>query len=714
MQQAVKVKKAVAVAVAVCLLCVSGPGISESAQAKAAESVLVITSAPYADVSALSERLADVGYCSGNSLHVVHLAGDFAQCIGQLESFFSDEGIRERRWIVVAVGASALHLRWLLNSDAEIPVDDVVYVAAPNAGSVTAEMLYGEAMVRQVVNYRAQRDMHRRTADPRWSRPDYRCSVSYVAHRSRGLFEPLYHNFLVQEQLSLSPTGPESARSFLGWLAHRYPGRLKGYLLDSETPVSWDRSLCQLQAQTAGRTLSWGYHDLLAATVARFTYTASESAIGAMTEDMLEDVPLARDWRSALMEFARRRLMRFARNYLLPRLSIWARHRAVDWLQRQLEVDEAVLMYQIPARVEIQWNDTSLPVPANQLMRHMVDAEADSLQSAVIEHSVVVEAPNWLQLVYPDIGPNDWWTEIESASRVHPGGEARRVFLPVGGGVGRSERVAEEVLSCIKERPTDPGSQTQQRLTLDEMPVPGAGSVWDGDSRDPQVDEPDSEAWSDSAAACTEQSVSQPDGQGTGEIPHVRAVYRNKSTTLKSERRIVHSYWLWDFGDSTQAVDHSPRNTRGEKKHEFPGPGQYEVSAVSHASDGSTIRKQNWLVEVADDADDYRRTFSYQTAEEVVPGIELLGPSAWMTGKPAEYELVVDVDPPKQVRDLEVVCYPGCEFAVTWERPGQFWVKGAVNLRYSWQFADGTSRYFSVIYTEEKPVEVMATSLLDR
>ena len=60
--------------------------------------------------------------------------------------------------------------------------------------------------------------------------------------------------------------------------------------------------------------------------------------------------------------------------------------------------------------------------------------------------------------------------------------------------------------------------------------------------------------------------------------------------------------------------------------------------------------------------------------------------------------------------NLSVYYYPGEVFRVLWERPGTFTVRAAVNLRFSYRFPE-RSVYVSVIYTEEKEVEVMATSV---
>ncbi len=698
-----------------------------SAYNPSAEGVFVVASSPYNDVSELTKALEELGFCSHKgTLKLLPLSGSFADKVAQLKDYERTELPDGLQWRIVSVGGSSLPVRWWLTEEGTSSrVSQVVYVAAPNKGSVTAEMIYGELRSQGALQYRSATGLQRRTRDPQWSRPAFTTIDEYLALRGRNLFEPLYYQFLVREKLSLESTGPESARSFFGWLAMNYPARLANYLSDAETPLQWDGRIKGLHSGSPGRMLTWGYLDFLSAAAARYSYTTSIAPQKVLTEDIITDIPVVGDWRAAVLEFVRRRLTRFARQYVLPRLGIWSRHRALNWLQEQMHVNENTLLYQIPGEISIPWSGGELTIPANQLLSDLRKREENSTTPTIQQNAIALRAPNVLKIANADVGPNDWWTELHSASMTPTGtASGREVFVPVGGAAGSDEQVAAEVTRTLGFQSASAGSMRLSRRLLQAVEHL-IQMLWNSESSETNYNE-DYEAYFEDSMekgrapvkkgkAATSSEMEEPaESTSTEQIPQITAVYRNKNTTLKSQSRLYHTHWVWDFGNGERYVCDDSSNISGEKVYEFEGAGQYPVSATSFASDGRELQNHEWLITIPEDASTYEKLFQYNTVEEIVPDIQLLGPAAWVTGKPAHYQLDVQVDPPQQVENLQIVCYPECRFEVVWERPGEFEVKGAVNLRYSWRFPDGTSKYFSVIYVEKCSVEVLGTTLLNR
>ncbi len=675
---------------------VAGP--VTAAPAGSDERVLLVTAPPYLDVSTLERALVDAGW----EVVTVCLDGSFASGVRSLEQLTADpEGFD-----VVAVGAAALPVRWWLEREGRgFVAANLVLVAPTGAGSVAADALYAEQLAARVERYRSERDMYRTEEAPRWARPEYVGLKHYVAQRSRDLFEPLYGSYLTSQHMSLLPAGLEGAVGFLGWASARYPARLPTYLTDAGVPVSWDGTLAELELGEPGRFLSWGYVDLLSALTARRTYLTMVPATRVLGEDLLLDVPVGPDWKTMLIEFARRRALRFVRDYIMPNLANRGRQEALGWLEQQLDLGEEVLLYQLPRWVTVPGPEGPLEIPANQLIGR-IDSPGGGAGESGTASAVLATAPNWWQIFNPHIGPNDWWTEAQSA-RSGVAGDVVELFTTVGGRAGRDEDIAAAAVELLGGGAHGPqpsavmdllGRFADAILSLaTRLRYPGLAGA---DAQDLKGDRRD------------EQTGVGP-GDVEEEIPEIRATYRNKSTTLKTERRISHAAWAWDFGDEGERLDADPANLSGEVAHTYREAGQYEVTARSLAADGTALVEGQWSVAVPSEG--WTEVFPYDTARELIPEITLSGPAAWVVGRPARYRVEVELDPvPGPVENLQIVIYPAEEFDVVWERPGTFQVTGAVNLRYSWRRVDGSSRYFSVIFTEERPVQVLATSLTGR
>ncbi len=689
--------------------------------AAADRKVVIFTAPPYSDVSLLAEELRS----TGASVRVHRLTGCFSAGVSEVQGVVTRSG--SDRLDVVAVGGSALPLRWALEQDHVVRerVEHLVLLASPNRGAIGAEAIYSQRLTAEVEQYRLERAMYRREEMPAWKRPEYYCLVSYLADRSRELFEPLYHNYLVSDRMSLAPAQVETASGYMSWLTQNYSGRLEPYLTDASTPVQWRGTLQELEGSDPGRILSWGYVDLVAADLTRFTYFSTLPAGRALSEDVLEDVTITGDWRSMAVEFLTRRALRFVQDYIAPQAYRTGRWAGVQWFQRQTDLADAVLLYQLPEQISIPCRGDRLWVPVNDLLQRMNAAGSPSPDGVVI-----LEAPNWWQLVDAGVGPNDWWTETVAAAA--PGGASvsEEVFVPTGGRPANDEEAVAAVLRLLEM----PGGAAGGGHPVWHWAARGAdvlmglwtrvrGSGAPPDSYDQEVQrqeedggilsrhaDPGDLAGEDDGGDVDEGAVIAAGETEQEEIPSISATYRNKSTTLKSDRRLPHDAWLWDFGDGDSVLVEDPNNVSGSMEHRFSGPGEYEVTAHSTAADGTVLREIEWDVQV-EEANKLEE-FSYATAAEIVPLIDLHGPRKWVVGRYAEYSVDARLDDlPEEVENLQIVIYPGEKFRVTWERPGTFQVKAAVNLRYSWRFADGTSRYFSVIYTDSHPVEVLATGL---
>ncbi len=230
-------------------------------------------------------------------------------------------------------------------------------------------------------------------------------------------------------------------------------------------------------------------------------------------------------------------------------------------------------------------------------------------------------------------------------------------------------------------------------------------------------------------------------------VPEVVVTYHNKKITDKVEDRTYHVRWEWDFGDGTGFVDDDPSHVLSTVEHMFP-PGEYTVEARSWSNKGTLLRELRWRVSIGPEGlkavfqtrgahnkggslpngDGSARqppsadapvtfeggpvTFEAETTTEAYPELVLDGPRAWVTGRPAHFELKVSVPEVPFLKSWEVKHYPGQVFLVRWRRPGIFTVQAAVRVKLEYQLPEG-NLVLNNTYLITRDIEVMATSVTD-
>jgi hypothetical protein len=209
------------------------------------------------------------------------------------------------------------------------------------------------------------------------------------------------------------------------------------------------------------------------------------------------------------------------------------------------------------------------------------------------------------------------------------------------------------------------------------------------------------------------------------EIPMVRAVYRNKRTTLKNPSETYHDYWQVDFGDgSAVRIDGSPALTLF---HTFAGKGTYRVRAVSYGNRGEELLMRDWTVEVggggaggggggtggtggSGSAGDASRRFSCSSIARPKADLTLTGPKMWVTGKPAQYDAELKLELPAGAELLSLQYDPGQKFEVLWERAGDFTVSCAAVVKLRYLLEDRTVAVENT-YVREMSVTVLTTGV---
>ncbi|MGB9866640.1 MAG: PKD domain-containing protein [Bacillota bacterium] len=190
--------------------------------------------------------------------------------------------------------------------------------------------------------------------------------------------------------------------------------------------------------------------------------------------------------------------------------------------------------------------------------------------------------------------------------------------------------------------------------------------------------------------------------------PRVNVVYRSKQTTHLDDHSSYHHKWVWDFGDGSPQLEvNGDQNLKDYRKHTFPGPGSYLVTATSVDSQGKALKRQQWHVEIGSQ-DQLEAEFQAETFIPPDIDLKLVGPEMWITGRPATFSVELDCETPEGA-ELQVVSVdPGRKFEVQWERPGTFQVKAAVTVRTTYR--DGEHKV-SVVQTKVITKQVKVVTL---
>lgn len=205
-------------------------------------------------------------------------------------------------------------------------------------------------------------------------------------------------------------------------------------------------------------------------------------------------------------------------------------------------------------------------------------------------------------------------------------------------------------------------------------------------------------------------------------IPPPIAVKRStKQTTHYKEDRTYHQRWVWDFGDGAIEESADPKEIISRRQRVF-SPGRHRVTATSFSNKGEVLRKKTWDFEVKPVSAESEpgvtgdttsgRDFTAETIREPGVRFKLDAPKHWITGRPADIRLDVEVDRPANATAIDVDVDPGREFQVVWERPGRYTIKVAAIVRVTYEFPEGKIRIRNV-YTHSVEVEVLAIGMTD-
>jgi hypothetical protein len=178
-----------------------------------------------------------------------------------------------------------------------------------------------------------------------------------------------------------------------------------------------------------------------------------------------------------------------------------------------------------------------------------------------------------------------------------------------------------------------------------------------------------------------------------------------KTTTMEA-KETRHGWWEWHWGDGEVTYDRDSLNTVGSLERLFSKAGEYIVKAISYAETGEVIREMVWHFVLDATSIHLPQSFNFETIGLVNPEIEIIGPKAWVTGRPAQYRVNVDYVEPPFGDTVITSIKPSENFQMVWDKPGRQTLTVAVAAVTTYKFPKGGQISVRNVYTRAIEVEV--------
>lgn len=215
---------------------------------------------------------------------------------------------------IVAQGFGALVARRYLDMGGE-DVRTLVMVSPPNRGSFVATLM---RMAAEVERHGRGIPSLRNNFASEMDFTDFDGPFPYVERRSVLFYEPLYKEYLLENEVLLVPWKPPSrdSRGFEEWFANTKPDLYRNSILDRQVPVP-------------GTGLTMAYYELVALNLARYRVVASGTGSRGLGAVLFDRPYVSTDWREMLLHYLKKIGV-----YVLERLAQVVRARAPNFLAK--------------------------------------------------------------------------------------------------------------------------------------------------------------------------------------------------------------------------------------------------------------------------------------------------------------------------------------------------------------------------------------------
>lgn len=624
-------------------------------------------------------------------------------------------------------------------------VRNLVLVAVPNRGSFLADFWYVTEQKTAEESLRRKEGLYRNVRELDFYAGMATQSFSdYIAKRSFGLHEPLYHRFVVEDIFFVSPKDRGEAKEYEEWLEINYPDEL----------YAGEYFLSHLYSGgEIGVGLTPLYYEKVAIDTAKYLYRQLLSPSEVLISGFEKDIVIGPTIKESIILTAKERFLSIIKGMGERWLKGTFLNTSLKWSLDWLGLSSTVGLERLVRETFFLYEN------GEESLANLTLAELNGVDKGETRYvSILGETPNVWSLI-GEIGSNDLAVEHESSWLPLGYNDSFRLFnrffatnhswllndKRVTGHIIRELQWPQATIMSKNEREvllrhSEPGYLRIDKslyspdrdlrviasegvllwvmVYSDEWQIVSVGeeeivvsAEWlnyeqwlvglrlEGDELDILKNDQGKRV-SVSIEQDKEISIKEKD------VPIINVIRRSKLTTTKKESEWRHAFWEWDYGDGYKEIIHT-QDAKISVGYQFSKEGTYEVTAVSYTEDEREIVRFTWEVEVEATGSEY--IFHGYTVLPPYVEISLEGPKNWVTGLPAEYTVKAKVGEPPLGEVVELSYHPGERFVVVWERPGEFQIQGGITVKVSYILGDRKRTYYHT-YIVEDDVTVYATS----
>ncbi|MGE5579527.1 MAG: hypothetical protein ACM3WU_05705 [Bacillota bacterium] len=291
--------------------------------------------------------------------------------------------------------------------------------------------------------------------------------TAWIARRVREVYEPLYAKY-VTARFSAIPYVPAQSpkETFAGWICRTMPQFWQSAVMKSTLPPdgspAYPAGLASVSNSVPppGKDLSAAYYELLAMEVAKNQYVMRQASKGNVVESLVKEPYVPSGWKDALLHYGVRVLQYYAGKALLT-VKAELQNALANVLVRRtgfIEDSASPLLRRLVKEDLVVNLGTS---SAKRFERVTANTYLGALNAASLELSserstryvsIAAKLASPWNLIWPQLGPNDFLLEVDSA--IAPSGprDCHRVFTGLfspSGAALLQERDAQSYLFAL-------------------------------------------------------------------------------------------------------------------------------------------------------------------------------------------------------------------------------------------------------------------------
>lgn len=267
--------------------------------------------------------------------------------------------------------------------------------------------------------------------------------TAWIARRVQEVYEPLYAKYVAGRYSAIPYVPAQSPKeTFAGWICRTMPQFWQSAVMKSTLPPdgspAYPGGLASVaeSAPPPGKDLSAAYYEILAMEVAKNQYVMRQASKGNVVESLLKEPYVPSGWKDALLHYGVRVLQYYAGKALLTVKAELQKALANALVRRTgfiQDSDSPLLRRLIKEDLVVNLGTSA----TQRFERVSANTYLGALNAASLERSpnrstryvsIAAKLASPWSLIWPQLGPNDFLLEVDSA--IAPSGprDCHRVF----------------------------------------------------------------------------------------------------------------------------------------------------------------------------------------------------------------------------------------------------------------------------------------------